>query len=85
LGFKAIKYSAIGECEVTSWVFKTFPESSNREGLTRGSSDEKIDICSKIPLLKVSHITIVSDVGIVMSQHSTRKKFNLCKPYRVPA
>jgi hypothetical protein len=85
LGFKAIKYSAIGECEVTSWVFKTFPESRDRERLAGGSSDEKIDICSKIPLLKVSHVTKVGDVGIVMSQHGTRERFNLCEPYRIPA
>jgi hypothetical protein len=78
-----VKNPAIDKGKVSPWVCESFAKSGDGKRLARGSTDQKVN-CSKIPLLIVSHITKVFDRWIMMRQHSSRKRLNLCKACSLP-
>jgi hypothetical protein len=84
LGSKVVKNPAIDKGKVASGIGESFAKSGDGKRLARRSTDQKVN-CSKIPLLIVSHITKVFYSRIMVRQHSSRERLNLCKPYWLPA
>src|SRR5690606_27840575 len=83
-GPKLISNCKIDERQVATRVSHSASESGDAEGLTGGSSDEKIDICNS-PVVMTLHVSEVRNIGVVVREQRRRKRVNLRERDRLPS